>query len=301
MADTFLFTNNAKSTLASGITAIATSIFLAPGDGALFPDPGPNEQFAVTLVDASQNIEICYCTERVTDTLTVIRGQEGTSGLPFIIGDIVSLRVTSEMCGYFVQQGLKGYGHAGGTADAITCLMVPALTSYHDGFVVFLRSAHAPTIINPTLNINSLGAKSIVKAGNQPLLVGDIPRADYECILRYNSVNDNFELLNPAIQVKVGVKDWGAVTTGTQIDLEDADFHVVTCSASITLTFASANTNDRASIAIKNTGGYTITVAGIDNNSPTLTVGTNIQDIIGLVKSHGKITLVGFMDNQSAV
>ena len=48
-------------------------------------------------------------------------------------------------------------------------------------------------------------------------------------------------------------------------------------------------------------GSFTITVAGIDNNSPTLTVGTNVQDIIGLIKSHGKITLVGFMDNQTAV
>lgn len=100
---------------------------------------------------------------------------------------------------------------------------------------------------------------------------------------------------------KDSVKDWGSVSTATSIDLEDADFHVVECTASLTLTFASANTNDKATVAIHNTGSYTITVAGIDNNSPTLTVGTNIQDFIGLVKSHGKITAVAFVDNEAAV
>ena len=96
-------------------------------------------------------------------------------------------------------------------------------------------------------------------------------------------------------------KDWGTVTTATQIDLDDADFHQVEVGANLTLTFASANTLDRATVAIHNNGGYTIGTAGIDNNDPTLTVGTNVQDIIGLVKSHGKITLVGFVDNVSAV
>ena len=96
-------------------------------------------------------------------------------------------------------------------------------------------------------------------------------------------------------------KDWGVVTSNTQIDLDDADFHQVECGANLTLTFASANTLDRATVAIHNNGSYTIGTAGIDNNDPTLTVGTNVQDIIGLVKSHGKITTVGLMDNVSAV
>jgi len=103
------------------------------------------------------------------------------------------------------------------------------------------------------------------------------------------------------VKVKPATKDWGTVTSSTQIDLDDADFHTIEVGASITLTFASANTNERATVAIHNNGGYTITPAGIDNNSPTLTVGTNIQDILGLVKSHGKITAVGLMDNVSAV
>jgi hypothetical protein len=104
MADKFLFSNNAKSTLASGITAVATSIFLQVGDGALFPSPGTGERFAVTLVDASGNIEIAHCTSRTVDTLTVVRAQEGTTGIVFASGDIIELRLTKGALDEFNQR-----------------------------------------------------------------------------------------------------------------------------------------------------------------------------------------------------
>jgi len=90
----FLASNNAKSTLASGVTASATTIYLSAGDGALFPSPGAGEQFPVTMTDSSGNIEIAYATARATDQLTVVRGQEGTAGLPFAAGDAIELRYT---------------------------------------------------------------------------------------------------------------------------------------------------------------------------------------------------------------
>jgi len=89
-----LFTNNATTTLASGITNVATTIFLNTGDGALFPSPGTNEFFLVTMVDSSGNIEIAKCTSRATDTLTVVRAQEGTAGIAFAGGDVLELRNT---------------------------------------------------------------------------------------------------------------------------------------------------------------------------------------------------------------
>lgn len=90
----FLFANNAKSSLAAGIAATDTTIYLAAGDGAKFPSPGTDEQFALTLVDAAKNIEIVYCTGRTNDTLTVVRGQEGTTALAFASGDEVGARIT---------------------------------------------------------------------------------------------------------------------------------------------------------------------------------------------------------------
>ena len=101
--------------------------------------------------------------------------------------------------------------------------------------------------------------------------------------------------------VKAHVKDWGTLSSNTQINLEDAELHIIEVGANITLTMASSGTNDKATLAIHNNSSYTITLAGIDNDSPTLTVGTNIQDFIGLVKSHGKITCVATNLNQSAI
>lgn len=87
---------------------------------------------------------------------------------------------------------------AGGTANALTATLSPAITAILDGLVVLLRPLSANTSISVTLNLNGLGAKSITKHGNQPLYVGDIAGADHEIILRYNLSNDVFELLNPA-------------------------------------------------------------------------------------------------------
>lgn len=103
MADKFLITNNAATTLQAGITNVATSLSVPSGKGALFPSPGANERFAVTLADAAGNIEVVYCTSRSTDTLTVIRAQEGTSGRAWSAGDRVELRVTKAMLENMVQ------------------------------------------------------------------------------------------------------------------------------------------------------------------------------------------------------
>jgi hypothetical protein len=91
------FTNNATTTLASSITASATSIPLAVGTGALFPavTTGSGNFFYATLVDSSNNIEIVKVTNRATDTVTVVRGQDGTTAKAYIGGDKFELRPTA--------------------------------------------------------------------------------------------------------------------------------------------------------------------------------------------------------------
>jgi hypothetical protein len=90
-----LFTNNAFSLLASGITDVATSLTVTGGDGALFPNPTGGDYFYATLIDTSNNLEIVQCTARSTDTLTIVRGAESTTGLAYSAGDRVELRVTA--------------------------------------------------------------------------------------------------------------------------------------------------------------------------------------------------------------
>jgi hypothetical protein len=91
-----LFTNNASTTLASSISSSATSLTVASGAGALFPNPTSPDYFLVTLQGVSGTpIEIVKCTARSTDVLTIVRAQEGTTASAFTGGDKVELRVTA--------------------------------------------------------------------------------------------------------------------------------------------------------------------------------------------------------------
>jgi hypothetical protein len=86
---------------------------------------------------------------------------------------------------------------AAGTADVITLTLAPAAPALVDGLCVSFRASGANTVTTPSLNVNGLGAKTIVKQGGQALGIGDIPRALYECICVYNLANTRWELLNP--------------------------------------------------------------------------------------------------------
>ena len=89
------FTNFAHSTLASGITNVATSLAVAAGQGARFPSLGAGEYFYVTLEDASLNREIVKVTARSTDTFTIVRAQDNTAARAWVAGDVVSLRLNA--------------------------------------------------------------------------------------------------------------------------------------------------------------------------------------------------------------
>jgi hypothetical protein len=86
-----LFANNAGSSLAGPITNIATTLNVQSGGGALFPNPTNNQAFVVTAIDAATGLlrEIMLCTSRSTDTLTVVRAQEGTTALSWLAGDLI--------------------------------------------------------------------------------------------------------------------------------------------------------------------------------------------------------------------
>lgn len=85
--------NNASSTLATAITASDTAIVVA--DGSLFPSLSAGEYFYATLSGPTTGPEIIKVTNRVGDTLTVTRAQEGTVGQHFPAGGRIEIRVTA--------------------------------------------------------------------------------------------------------------------------------------------------------------------------------------------------------------
>lgn len=89
-----LLTNNASTTLASGISNSATSLSVASGAGALFPAITGADYFFVTLKEGS-TVEIVKVTARSTDAFTVTRGQDGTTGQTFTSAATVKLNLTA--------------------------------------------------------------------------------------------------------------------------------------------------------------------------------------------------------------
>jgi hypothetical protein len=94
MAGLNLFTNNAATTLASGINSSVTSLTVATATGALFPTLAGSQYFYCTLANTGGTVEIVKVTARSTDTFTIVRGQDGTSAVSWSAGDKVELRLT---------------------------------------------------------------------------------------------------------------------------------------------------------------------------------------------------------------
>src|SRR5438128_6966856 len=93
--DTQLYGNNAKSTLLLSIASTDTVFSVVTGDGAKFPVIGNSQQYFLITLESAGIIEICRVTARISDTLTVVRGQESTAPGSFPSGTLVQMRVTA--------------------------------------------------------------------------------------------------------------------------------------------------------------------------------------------------------------
>lgn len=220
-----LYANNAKTTLAAGITATQTTITVASGTGSLFPNPSAGQAFKVTLVSASSSTvyEICLCTARSGDVLTVVRGQEGTSRTPFLINDIVGNYDTADVMTNLVQsQQLQNqyylFGVATGSANALAVTIPSGLTTLPDGMSIVVKSAFAntgATTLNLTLGSTSTGALPIVTGNNSALLGGEIPSAGYPITLSYSSTYNAWVITDGNIDLSVYARLNSPTFTGT--------------------------------------------------------------------------------------
>tara|TARA_Y100000114_G_scaffold75807_1_gene69525 strand:- start:4558 stop:8025 length:3468 start_codon:yes stop_codon:yes gene_type:complete len=87
------FSNLATTTLASGITNNATSITVA--DGSIFPALSSGDFFFATIDTPPNSPEIVKVTAISSNTLTVVRGQDGTTATSHASGETIALRVVA--------------------------------------------------------------------------------------------------------------------------------------------------------------------------------------------------------------
>lgn len=90
-----LYTDSATGRLAGDISDTDTTIILEPGQGTNFPLPSAGDWAILTLEAVNGDKERVRQTARSGDQLTVQRGVEGTTALPFVAGSRCELRLTS--------------------------------------------------------------------------------------------------------------------------------------------------------------------------------------------------------------
>ncbi len=93
----------------------------------------------------------------------------------------------------------------GGTADAIMASSDNTPAALVDGLLCAFFASGANASATPTLDFDSLTAKTIVQGANMALIAGDIPGANAAVLCKFNTTLDKWVLLNPAGgRIKVG-------------------------------------------------------------------------------------------------
>lgn len=98
-----------------------------------------------------------------------------------------------------------------GSSTAYLVTLSPIPTSLTDGMVIYIKLVNANTTTTPTLNVNSLGAKTIVKLNNIALSINDIG-ANMKCTLMYDLTNTQWVLQNPSLVASAPTSSTGIAT-----------------------------------------------------------------------------------------
>jgi microcystin-dependent protein len=127
--DKIKFTNFALSQLATSLSTSDTSILVEAGHGARFPVLTGDDFFYVTMESAALVREIVKVTARAGDTLTVVRGQDGTTAVAWAAGSPVALRANAAALDYVMETSRQDAISAAASAATATTKAGEASTS----------------------------------------------------------------------------------------------------------------------------------------------------------------------------
>lgn len=200
---TILFSNNATSSVAGSVSNTATQINIAAGEGALFPEPTDGNYFVATLYkgDTSGVYEIIHVTQRIQDTLTIVRAQENTQAEAWNPGDQFSALITAGCLQHFMQEpdGLDTeiiyHGNDIGTANHIRCLSLfpDPVERPGDGMVIVVTVAQ-PNTGPVDAEFLGLAALPVLDAEGHPLVGGEL--AMLTRLMLVNCANSSYQIVN---------------------------------------------------------------------------------------------------------
>lgn len=195
---------------------------------------------------------------------------------PSAVNDTIR-QIMTDIVNEAISNSCKVLASVAGT-DTITATATPDLTAYSTGMLLFFTPANNNTAAS-TVNVDALGAKSIVKGDGTALMAGDLQASTIHSIM-YDGTN--FVLLNPVASTArydaatsnfTGTLQYGGIEVGYR-GLSRRD---------VTTTDSTAATD--AGKAIRFTGANTFTF--------TLDADTATDSLVTLVnvKSGGTLTI----------
>ena len=223
-----LYTNNAATYLAFGITNTATTMQVSANAGSLFPNPTGGDYFYVSLISLSGPIiEIVKCTARSGDIFTIERGQEGTTPLYWNMGDNVQLRITAAGMNYIAGSTASTTLEQSFTATQGQTVFTLTNFDYAPGtnnLAVFVNGSKQVSGTNYTeTNVNTVTFTTGLNVGDVVEFLSNLSVAAgtiYATDINYNegATGAVTRTLESKLQESVSVKDFGAIGDGTTDD-----------------------------------------------------------------------------------
>ena len=166
----FVLSNLASTTLASSISASATTLTLASSTN--FPSSVPSYGYLPLILNdaATRTIyEIVYVTAISGTTLTVVRGQEGTAAQNWNVGDLVFSNITAS-------SAQTEYAPDTGSGDSITIALSPAPYSLTQltGVPLWVKKGGTANIGPTTVTVNGLATTSLILNSGAALEGGEL-------------------------------------------------------------------------------------------------------------------------------
>lgn len=238
-----LYSNNASSALSASITNSATSFSVTAGHGAKFPAITNSDYFYATLVSTGGAIEIVKVTARSTDTFTVVRGQDGTTGTAFTAGDKVELRITKAMLDDYKGERLALTGGTMSGAISFSNVTGNKLAFYNTG--------------TDKYGIDVQSSELRIFSGAQGDATGGITFGKHDG----TTFTESFRILNSGgLRDKSGMTAWGTTTPGTGAGNYHIGIGSSTSNSGGAITFGARDANNgttaQAGIYITSDGTY---------------------------------------------
>lgn len=220
--------NNAFGVLVSGVSSSDTVITLDAGAGARFPALSAGDYFYATLIDVGNNLEIVKITARAADTLTAIRGQDGTAARAFDAGDRVEIRPTAILFRELAQAINNQYDNtvsellASNTQDAVDALaasrVVKAASSTNNALTRFSGTT-GQQLKNSTVTLDDQGNSVFNSVGGTVAT----PTSASDIVLTNASAETQFATLN-GTRLRVRLPDATTLAVGRKFRIRNVGY-----------------------------------------------------------------------------